>query len=83
MLIGFIYNKYKKTIDIQEQYDDGELIQKYLAEAKLATCTIGWVVRQDLIERVVQEFKKLYPFIPKIIDNFLFCQVNLGDLDNT
>jgi hypothetical protein len=30
MLIGFIYNKYKKTIDIQEQYNDGELIQKYL-----------------------------------------------------
>jgi len=30
MLVGFIYNKYKKTIDIQEQYDDGELIQKYL-----------------------------------------------------
>lgn len=42
---------------------DDELIQKYLAEAKLATCTIGWVVRQDLIERVVQEFKKLYPSI--------------------
>ena len=30
MLVGFIYNKYKKTIDIQEQYNDGELIQKYL-----------------------------------------------------
>jgi hypothetical protein len=30
MLIGFIYNKYKKTIDVQEQYNDGELIQKYL-----------------------------------------------------
>lgn len=30
MLIGFIYNKYKKTIDIQEHYDDGQLIQKYL-----------------------------------------------------
>jgi hypothetical protein len=30
MFIGFIYNKYKKTIDIQEQYNDGELIQKYL-----------------------------------------------------
>ena len=30
MLVGFIYNKYKKTIDVQEQYNDGELIQKYL-----------------------------------------------------
>jgi hypothetical protein len=30
MFIGFIYNKYKKTIDIEEQYSDGELIQKYL-----------------------------------------------------
>ena len=30
MFIGFIYNKYKKTIDVQEQYNDGELIQKYL-----------------------------------------------------
>ncbi len=30
MFIGFIYNKYKKTIDIEEQYNDGELIQKYL-----------------------------------------------------
>jgi hypothetical protein len=30
MFIGFIYNKYKKTIDIEEQYKDGELIQKYL-----------------------------------------------------
>jgi hypothetical protein len=30
MFIGFIYNKYKKTIDVQEQYDDGKLIQKYL-----------------------------------------------------
>ncbi len=25
MLIGFIYNKYKKTIDIQEQYNDGRV----------------------------------------------------------
>jgi len=30
MFIGFIYDKYKKTIDVQEQYNDGELIQKYL-----------------------------------------------------
>lgn len=30
MLIGFIYNKYKKTIEVKEQYDDGQLIQKYL-----------------------------------------------------
>ena len=30
MFIGFIYDKYKKTIDIEEQYSDGELIQKYL-----------------------------------------------------
>ena len=30
MLIGFIYNKYKKTIEVKEQYDDGELINKYL-----------------------------------------------------
>ena len=30
MFIGFVYNKYKKTIDIEEQYKDGELIQKYL-----------------------------------------------------
>jgi hypothetical protein len=30
MLVGFIYNKYKKTIDVQEHYDDGQLIQKYL-----------------------------------------------------
>ena len=30
MFIGFIYNKYKKTIDVEEQYKDGELIQKYL-----------------------------------------------------
>lgn len=30
MFIGFIYNKYKKTIEVKEQYDDGELIQKYL-----------------------------------------------------
>jgi hypothetical protein len=30
MIVGFIYNKYKKTIDIEEQYKDGELIQKYL-----------------------------------------------------
>lgn len=30
MLIGFIYNKYKKTIDVEEQYNDGQLIQKYL-----------------------------------------------------
>ena len=30
MMVGFIYNKYKKTIDVQEQYNDGELIQKYL-----------------------------------------------------
>jgi hypothetical protein len=30
MFIGFIYDKYKKTIDIEEQYTDGELIQKYL-----------------------------------------------------
>ena len=28
MVIGFFYNKYKKTIDIEEQYKDGELIQK-------------------------------------------------------
>jgi hypothetical protein len=30
MLIGFIYNKYKKTIEVKEEYDDGQLIQKYL-----------------------------------------------------
>jgi hypothetical protein len=30
MFIGFIYNKYKKTIEVKEQYDDGQLIQKYL-----------------------------------------------------
>ena len=30
MIIGFIYNKYKKTIDVEEQYQDGELIKKYL-----------------------------------------------------
>ena len=30
MIVGFIYNKYKKTIDIEEQYEDGKLIQKYL-----------------------------------------------------
>lgn len=30
MIIGFIYNKYKKTIDVEEQYTDGELIKKYL-----------------------------------------------------
>ena len=30
MIIGFIYNKYKKTIDVEEQYSDGELIKKYL-----------------------------------------------------
>jgi hypothetical protein len=30
MLIGFIYNKYKKTIEVKEQYDDGQLIKKYL-----------------------------------------------------
>ena len=30
MLIGFIYNKYKKTIEMKEEYDDGQLIQKYL-----------------------------------------------------
>ena len=37
MFIGFIYNKYKKTIDIQEQYDDGELIQKYLLNGSSIT----------------------------------------------
>jgi hypothetical protein len=30
MIVGFIYNKYKKTIDVEEQYQDGELIKKYL-----------------------------------------------------
>jgi hypothetical protein len=30
MVIGFFYNKYKKTIDVEEQYKDGELIEKYL-----------------------------------------------------
>lgn len=30
MIIGFIYNKYKKTIEIKDQYEDGQLIQKYL-----------------------------------------------------
>jgi hypothetical protein len=30
MVIGYFYNKYKKTIDVEEQYKDGELIQKYL-----------------------------------------------------
>ena len=30
MFVGFIYNKYKKTLDIEEHYNDGELIQKYL-----------------------------------------------------
>ena len=30
MVIGFFYNKYKKTVDVAEQYKDGELIQKYL-----------------------------------------------------
>ena len=30
MIVGFIYNKYKKTIDVEEQYEDGQLIQKYL-----------------------------------------------------
>jgi hypothetical protein len=39
MFIGFIYNKYKKTIDIQEQYDDGELIQKYLLNESSITKT--------------------------------------------
>ena len=37
MMVGFIYNKYKKTIDIQEQYDDGELIQKYLLNGSSIT----------------------------------------------
>jgi hypothetical protein len=30
MIVGFIYNKYKKTIDVEEQYEDGQLIKKYL-----------------------------------------------------
>lgn len=30
MVIGFFYNKYKKTVDVEEQYQDNELIQKYL-----------------------------------------------------
>lgn len=30
MVIGFFYNKYKKTVDVDEQYQDNELIQKYL-----------------------------------------------------
>ena len=30
MIIGFIYNKYKKTIEIKDQFEDGQLIQKYL-----------------------------------------------------
>jgi hypothetical protein len=30
MIIGFIYNKYKKTIEIKDHYEDGQLIQKYL-----------------------------------------------------
>ena len=37
MLIGFIYNKYKKTIDVEEQYSDGELIQKYLLDGSSLT----------------------------------------------
>lgn len=37
MLIGFIYNKYKKTIEVKEHYNDGELIQKYLLNDSIIT----------------------------------------------
>lgn len=30
MVIGFFYNKYKKTIDVEDLHENGELIQKYL-----------------------------------------------------
>jgi len=29
MFIGFVYNKYKKTIDVEEKYKNSEMIQKY------------------------------------------------------
>lgn len=30
MVVGVVYNKYKRKIEVKEQYNDGEMIQKYL-----------------------------------------------------
>lgn len=37
MSIGYVYNKYKKTIDVKEQYDDSQLIHKYLLNESTLT----------------------------------------------
>jgi hypothetical protein len=42
---------------------DEELIKKYIDEALACATTKAWVVRQDLIPKVVEAFQKLCPAI--------------------
>jgi hypothetical protein len=37
MIIGYVYNKYKKTVEVEEQYQDNEFIQKYLLNGSSLT----------------------------------------------